>query len=189
MILPVKPMHPSVHIGSAQPEDAKTLAVLATQVWLHTYAIDGVTSDIAEYVLSELSPEKFLVVLNDPSRHVLVAAHARSLVGLAVVKFGVPCPNSDRSAVELKTLYVQEHFIGCGVGKSLLQTAEAKARAHANTALWLTVNAKNTRAIAFYVHQGYTKVGTTYFVLGEGRHENHVFIGRDANSVHQGLKP
>jgi ribosomal protein S18 acetylase RimI-like enzyme len=175
-------MHPSVHIRSAQPEDAKTLAVLATQVWLHTYAIDGVTSDIAEYVLSELSPEKFMAALNDTSRHVFVADNERSLVGLAVVKFGVKCPNSDHSAVELETLYVQEHFIGCGVGKSLLQVAETRARAHANTALWLTVNAKNARAIAFYEHQGYTKVGTTYFVLGQGRHENHVLIGRDPNT-------
>jgi ribosomal protein S18 acetylase RimI-like enzyme len=182
-------MHPSIHIRPGQFEDAKALAVLASQVWLHTYATEGVTADIAEYVLSELRPEMFMAALNGPSRQVFVADIDRTLVGLAVVKFGVPCPNSDRSAVELETLYVQEHFIGCGVGKLLLQTAEAKARAHANTALWLTVNAKNVRAIAFYEHLGYTKVGTTYFVLGEGRHENHVFIGRDANSVHQGLKP
>jgi ribosomal protein S18 acetylase RimI-like enzyme len=175
-------MHPNIYIRTGQPEDAKILAVLATQVWLHTYATEGVTGEIAEYILSELSPEKFLVVLNDPSRHVFVAAHNRNLVGLAVVKFGAPCPNSHRSAVELETLYVQEHFMGCGVGKSLLQAAETRARAHANTALWLTVNANNARAIAFYEHQGYAEVGTTYFVLGEGRHENHVLIGRDANT-------
>jgi hypothetical protein len=46
--------------------------------------------------------------------------------------------------------------------------------------LWLAVNEKNARAIAFYAHQGYAKVGTTYFALGEGRHENHVLIGADA---------
>jgi ribosomal protein S18 acetylase RimI-like enzyme len=78
--------------------------------------------------------------------------------------------------------------MGCGVGKSLLQAAEAKARAHANTALWFTVNAKNARAISFYTHLGYTKIGTTYFVLGEGRHENHVLIGRDANAACEGTQ-
>jgi ribosomal protein S18 acetylase RimI-like enzyme len=182
MIPSVKPMHPRVHIRRGLPEEAKAIAVLATQVWLHTYATEGITADIAEYVLSELSPEKLMTALNDTSRYVFVAEHKRSLVGLAVVKFGLPCPNSDHSAVELETLYVQEHFIGCGVGKLLLQAAEVKARAHANTALWLTVNANNARAIAFYEHQGYTKVGTTYFVLGEGRHENHVLIGRDPNT-------
>jgi hypothetical protein len=38
----------------------------------------------------------------------------------------------------------------------------------------LSVNAKNTRALAFYARQGYAKVGTAYFVLGAGRHENNV---------------
>ena len=41
-------------------------------------------------------------------------------------------------------------------------------------------HARNSWAIAFYAHQGYSKVGTTYFVLGEERHENYVLIGPDA---------
>jgi hypothetical protein len=83
----VKPIPPGAHIRPAQPEDAKALAVLATQVWLHTYATEGVTVEIAEYVLSELRPEKFIATLNDPSRHVFVAEQERSLLGLAVVRF------------------------------------------------------------------------------------------------------
>jgi ribosomal protein S18 acetylase RimI-like enzyme len=58
--------------------------------------------------------------------------------------------------------------------------AETEAKQRSNGVLWLAVNAKNARAIAFYAHQGYAKVGTTYFALGEGRHENHVLIGADA---------
>ena len=173
-------MRPSLYIRSGRSEDADRLAVLATQVWLHTYATGGVTADIAEYVLRELTPERYLAVLGDPTCQVLVAASGESLVGLAVVKFGVPCPAGDYSSVELQTLYVQEHFVGCGAGKSLLRAAQTEARQRSNGVLWLTVNAKNARAVAFYAHQGYTKVGTTYFVLGEGRHENHVLIGADA---------
>jgi ribosomal protein S18 acetylase RimI-like enzyme len=182
-------MHPSVYIRSGQLEDARALSVLASQVWLHTYATNGITGDIVEYVVSELSPEKFKAVLHDPSSRVLVADRERCLLGFAVVKFDSPCPDNNLASVELQTLYVQEHFIGCGVGKSLLQAAEAKVRALANTALWLTVNANNARAITFYGRQGYTKVGTTYFALGDGRHENHVLIGREMNTAHQGLGP
>jgi len=167
-------------IRSGRSEDASLLAVLATQVWLHTYATDGINGDIAQYVLSELTPERYLVILSEPATHLFVAEHNECLVGLAVVKFGAQCPTGARSAVELQTLYVQEHFIGRGVGKALLQAAETKAREQSGSALWLTVNAKNARAIAFYEHQGYSKIGTTYFVLGEGRYENHVLIGRDA---------
>lgn len=173
-------MRPSPSIRVAQTQDASRLAVLAVQVWLHTYATEGISRDIAEYILSDLSPQKYLALLSDPSSHVLVAERGENLIGLAVVKFGVPCPASERSSTELETLYVQEPFVSQGVGKLLLQAAQAKAREHVNTALWLTVNAKNSRAIAFYQNLGYSKVGTTYFVLGAGRHENHVLIGHDA---------
>ena len=173
-------MRPSLDIRSGRSEDANCLAVLATQVWLHTYATGGITADIAEYVLDELTLEKYRALLNDPTRQVFVAVNGESLIGLAVVKFGTPCPVGNASSVELQTLYVQEHFLGCGAGKSLLRAAEAEAKLRTNDVLWLTVNAKNARAIAFYAHQGYARVGTTYFALGEGRHENHVLIGADA---------
>jgi len=173
-------MRPSLDIRSGRSEDANCLAVLATQVWLHTYATGGITADIAEYVLDELTLEKYRALLNDPTRQVFVAVSGESLVGLAVVKFGAPCPAGDSSSSELRTLYVQAHFAGIGVGKSLLRAAETAARQRSNDVLWLTVNAKNARAIAFYAHQGYTKIGTSYFVLGEGRHENHVLLGAEA---------
>ena len=170
-------MIPDLSIRPARPDDASRLAVLATQVWLHTYATDGITTDIAEYVLREITPEKYQQILIDPTSAILVAECDTHLVGLAVVKFDTACPAGNFSSVELQTLYVQAHFIGRGAGKSLLGAAQAVARQRADAVLWLTVNAQNARAIAFYTHHGYTKVGTTHFVLGEGRYENHVLIG------------
>jgi len=173
-------MQDSSGIRVGRSDDASRLAVLATQVWLHTYATDGIARDIAEYVLRELTPEKYSALLKDPASRVVVAERRENLVGLAVVRFGVPCPAGRNSAAELQTLYVQENFVGRGIGKLLLQAAESKVRQRLNTPLWLTVNAKNTEAIAFYAHLGYAKIGTTSFVLGAGHHENHVLIGRDA---------
>ncbi len=175
-----EPMLRGCRIRSAHAGDANRLAVLATQVWLHTYATGGITDEITEHVRSEFTPEKYLAALAEPATRVLVAEQDGSLVGLAVVKFGAPCPSGANATTELQTLYVQEHFIGRGVGRALLQAAEANAGEHAGSALWLTVNTKNARAITFYAHVGYTKVGSTYFVLGEARHENHVLIGRGA---------
>ena len=172
-------MTPDLSIRPGRPDDASRLAVLATQVWLHTYATDGITTGIAEYVLQELCPEKYLRILNDPTSQVFVAESGANLVGLAVVKFDTSCPSGDYSSTELQTLYVQEHFIGRGAGKLLLRAAEAEVRRRSNTVLWLTVNAQNARAIAFYASQGYTKVGSTHFVLGDGRYENHVLVGTE----------
>lgn len=172
-------LRPSFRIRRGRAADANRLAVLATQVWLHTYATDGVSDVVAGYVLSELTPARYLQSLNDPATRVFVAEDDENLLGLAVVRFGVPCPTEAPSAAELQTLYVQAHCMGRGVGKSLLQAAEAGAREQSESALWLTVNAGNARALAFYAHQGYARVGTAYFVLGE-RHENHVLIGHGA---------
>lgn len=173
-------MHPTPIIRAAQATDANCLAVLATQVWLHTYATEGISREIAEYTLAQLTPEKYLSVLADPSSNVWVVECGGNLVGLAVVKFGVACPASGRSSTELQTLYVQEHFVGQGVGSLLLQTAEERACSQARTALWLTVNVHNSNALAFYQRRGYCQIGTSYFALGESQHENHVLIGPDA---------
>jgi ribosomal protein S18 acetylase RimI-like enzyme len=171
-------MHHSLHIRAGEPADAARLAVLATQVWLHTYATDGIGSEIASYVLAELTPDKYTTLLHDSTAHVLAAENAESLIGFAVIKFGAPCPAGTNSTAELQTLYVQEHFMGRGIGRALLLAAETEARKRSGSTLWLTVNARNDRAIAFYRRQGYSKIGTTYFVLGEQRHENHVLVGR-----------
>jgi ribosomal protein S18 acetylase RimI-like enzyme len=170
-------MRQSFHIRLGVAEDAGRLAVLAAQVWLHTYATDGISPEIAEYVLAHLTPEQYAQLLRDASTQVLVALHAHHVVGLAVVRFDTPCPDHPDLSAELQTLYVQEHFLGQGVGSLLLAAAEALARSRANSRLWLTVNATNSRAIAFYDRKGYAKVGTAYFVLGTERYENHVLAG------------
>ncbi len=172
-------MRHSLQIRTGQLGDADRLAVLAIQVWLHTDCTHGINSEVAQYVLSELTVERFSARPIEPESHILVAECNEWLVGYAAVKFGASCPSGARSTAELQTLYVQEHFVGRGVGRSLLMAAEAKARGQSASPLWLTVNAQNARAIAFYARQGYSQVGTTHVVLGQGRYENHVLIGAD----------
>jgi GNAT superfamily N-acetyltransferase len=72
---------------------------------------------------------------------------------------------------------VQAHFVGQGVGRQLLFVAEEMARIQTGLPLWLTVNVHNARAIGFYGHHGYTALGTSDFVMGDQRYENHIFIG------------
>jgi len=177
---PVDPMIRRPHecsVRAAAPDDAPCLAVLATQVWLHTYATEGVDPDIARYVLSELTVEKYAALIGNSDTRVFVAEFHASFVGFAVVNTAAQCPAASTSPAELQTLYVQEHFTGQGIGKLLLGAAEAEARATCGCALWLTVNARNARAIAFYAGRGYRKIGTDYFVMGNARHENHVLAG------------
>ncbi len=166
-------------IRQGERRDAENLSALAIQVFLHTYATEGISSSISRYVLSEFSADKFATLLSEKSSAVLVAEIGENLVGYAKVDVGTQCPAITNAKVELATLYVQESFLGKGVGRELLNEAERWARQRTNASIWLTVNSKNARAIAFYAKHGYTQLGITHFVLGNEKHENLVLAGRD----------
>ncbi len=164
-------------IRRARPEDAKRLAVLATQVFVHTYATDGISQVISEHILNEITPAAYEALLTDTAVFTSVAEQGDNLLGFAVVHMESVCPDMSDATVELQTLYVQAHFAGKGIGRSLLTKVQELAHLGANSRIWLTVNAKNAGAIAFYRRQGYEKIGTTEFVLGGIGYENHVMLG------------
>ena len=165
------------NLRPAQGADANTLCALATQVWLHTYATDGVSPVIADYVLDALNPARFAEVLADPEASVVVAEHGDKLLGFATVRRNMPCPTGALAQVELQTLYVQAHCIGKGVGSALLRHVAHRAQDQAGSALWLAVSAQNQHAIDFYTAQGYRQQGKTLFMLGGVGYENHVMVG------------
>jgi hypothetical protein len=59
-------MSPHISFRMACLADVQNLAALTIQVWLHTYAKDGVHHDISAYVLIEFTPKKFAALNNNP---------------------------------------------------------------------------------------------------------------------------
>lgn len=169
-------MRPELVVRPGRPGDAARLAALATQVFLHTYATQGISSAISDHVLSEFTPQKFTAWLGSETTRIVAAEEGAHLVGYARIDFGAVCPERSASTAELATLYVQEHFAGQGVGSALLARAEALVGQRTGQPLWLTVYAQNASAIAFYAARGYSTIGTAWFLLGGERHENHVLV-------------
>ena len=124
---------------------------------------------------------------------VLTAIFTGMVLGLqsyhALVKFGAPGPSTS-SVTELASLYVQEHFARRGIGSGLVRAAQNEALHHVgSSSVWLTVNARNANAIAFYRRLGFAYCGVTYFDLGDERHENHVLVSTDACPLHRASTP
>ncbi len=168
----------------AVPEDALCLSVLAMQVFLDTYATQGIRPAIAREVLSGYSEQTFLRAVAEDDTRLVVAERAGHLIGFAQVSLGAQhavAPSGAQS--ELLRLYVQEPFTGKQVGTRLLAAAEHLACEAQSDVLWLTPWSHNHRALGFYASRGYQDHGLTHFTFEGESHENRVYAKRIARSV------
>ena len=124
-----------------------------------------------------VAPERFAAILSGVVIWCVRGRARQEPVGLCSCQGEHGLPDSFGSRAELATLYVQEPFLGKGVGGLLLKHVELWAAERMRTPLWLKTNSQNGRAIAFYEKHGYSKVGITFFELGNEKHENVVLVG------------
>lgn len=162
----------------ATPDDALCLGVLAMQVFLDTYAGNGIRPDLAREALGMYGVEVFAGRLRDPAVEITVAESAGHLVGFVDVALASACPLAGLGGAEVLRLYVQAPFQRRGIGKVLLQMAEHDARMRGDTAVWLTAWVGNTAALAFYPTAGYVDAGSTQYLIEGQAYENRVFAKR-----------
>jgi ribosomal protein S18 acetylase RimI-like enzyme len=166
---------PGLVLRKAKPEDALCLSVLAMQVFLDTYATEGIRAEIAREVLSSYSQAEFANAIGSSGTYIAVAEVKGNMVGFAQVTFGASHELAPAGTqAELLRLYVQEPFTGANVGTKLLAEAEFVTSKSGASGLWLTPWVHNHRALAFYARRGYSDYGLTYFTFEGESHENRV---------------
>jgi GNAT superfamily N-acetyltransferase len=166
---------PDLTIRMGAHADAACLAALGTQVWLHTYARSGIRPALARYVQEHLSPAAYQHQLDRSDAFTLVAEVDEHLVAYAMSELGRACLAPSPASTHLDKLYVQEHFVGTGIGSALLAAVRAETLRRAGSpALWVTVNSQNQQARAFYTRRGFTDIGLSNFDLYGEQHENRI---------------
>jgi ribosomal protein S18 acetylase RimI-like enzyme len=176
----------------ASSEDALCLSVLASQVFLDTYATNGVNLDLAKEVSSVLSKESFLNRLERDTVELFVATHAGYMVGFLDLDLVSRCPDAAVSGVEILRLYVQQPFQRRTVGRTLMTLAEERVRSAGHKAIWLTAWVGNLRARDFYRTLGYKDVGVTQYVIEGQEYENRILVkelpaSADSCDAHQAM--
>lgn len=74
---------------------------------------------------------------------------------------------NDTQSLEIERIYVAKEFLGEGLGNILMNKAIDIANMRKKLYVWLGVWEKNDRAISFYKKNGFYKVGTHSFYMGE----------------------
>jgi len=97
---------------------------------------------------------------------VILAEDGEDIAGFAKVgPMSLPVP-AEATATELKQLYVGTRWWGTGVAAALMERVIEQARKQERTSVYLSVYAKNDRAIAFYKRCGFVIVGEAPFTVG-----------------------
>ena len=168
-----------ITLRAANSDDALCLSVLATQVFLDTYAFKGITRAVANEVRRAFNTEAFAKILSADSTFITLAVREDALVGFAQTTVGTTqalAPNGLQA--ELDRLYVQEPYTHLGVGSRLLNDHETLAAERGAEVLWLSPWVGNHRALRFYAKHQYQDYGLVYFYMDEHEIENRVYAKR-----------
>ncbi len=159
-------------IREAKQEDCINLTALSLQVWLETYAVDGINTEVSSYVLFLFSPDYFQQVLNDPKYRLLVCVEGQFLRAYTLVNLESGF-EGEKNGFEIEKLYVQGPFQGQGIGRKLLGEVEARY----GSCFWLYTWVRN-KSIAFYKHYGFKDIGRYDLIFESGVIENRVLAFR-----------
>lgn len=161
-------------IRPANLTDASSLAAVGLEVWLNTYIRNGVNAFFADYALKQFTVARFAEILARTDQTILVSQNSVGIDGFIHVSSGSQAPVPACSDLEISTLYVQPRHQGGGAGGRLLEAGLQFCASTGRPDVWLSVNAENERATAFYLRKGFAKVGETRFQIDDQSYPNHV---------------
>ncbi len=161
-------------IRRATRHDVSSIAAVAIEVWLGTYLRHGISEAFADHVLTEHSADAVHARLRSPSHLLWVSQNRDGIDGFLQLTLGSPPPIVGCSPYEISTLYVQPRHQGTGKGSGLLRACLQHVVQVGGNGAWLTANAANDGALAFYRRHGFTDVGEAFFVFSDQAYENRV---------------
>ena len=161
-------------IRSATLNDASGIAAISIEVWLATYIRNGVSAAFADYAMTEFTTSNIQSILHDGNQKIWVSDNREGIDGFVRITEGETPPVKTSSRLEITTLYVQTRHQGTGTGSALLTAALNYCLSNAILKPWLSVNAENCHALAFYLRNGFSVVGETDFQIGGNSYPNKV---------------
>jgi GNAT superfamily N-acetyltransferase len=161
-------MRDAIAVERASVEDAGLLAEVGERTFRAAFAAQSDPTEMERYVASAFAVATMTRELADRANTFFVARRNGVPVGYAKLRVRPP-PEvvSDRAAIELERLYVDDVMVGRGVGAQLMRVCLDHASSGDHRTIWLGVWELNQRAMRFYRQWGFEVVGTHPFQFGD----------------------
>lgn len=162
-------------LRKCKTEDFDTLRELSIRTYYETFAHLNTAEDMAAYLEDAFNVERLTKEFSDPNSSFFLLYADDSLAGyLKLNEAPSQIDINDPLSLEIERIYVFSEFQGTGLGRYLMEQAIAIAKERNKNYAWLGVWEKNEKAIRFYKKNGFYKIGTHTFVMGEDVQTDYV---------------
>ena len=158
-------------------DDAGALALIGSATFLEAFAgvIDG-TAVLRHCMDAHAASNYEELMVGGAAVWMVTCAPGAAPIGYAVLApAALPVEAGEGLDLEIKRIYLLQRFQGRGLGRALMEVAEAEARARGAGRLLLAVYVGNTSAQAFYQRSGYREIERGRFTIGGAVHDGVVF--------------
>ncbi len=157
----------AISIRRCRMRDLETLRALARRTYDETFRHLNDPAVMDEYLADAFSPARIACELRNRHSAFFFLLVDRHIAGFMKLNVGAAQTDlKEPRSMEIERIYIGKEHQGRGLGRILLQEAEARARRRKKDALWLGVWEKNTAAIGFYTAMGFAPAGTHAFRMG-----------------------
>ena len=178
----MEPLSLAVQVVTTGSVDTEELAAVAARTFPLACPPSAAPENIASFIDTNLSAERFAEYLADPHRVILTARRDGRIIGYAML-----IRDATGDSAELSKMYLLPDHHGAGASKALMELALATAEEWGARRLWLGVNQENQRAQRFYAKSGFKVSGTRTFQVGARREDDYVMV-RELGSSGRGQR-
>jgi diamine N-acetyltransferase len=159
-------------------DEAEALAILGRDIFRETFVGLYKAEDQALFEAQVYAPEIIAKEISNPNRRYQVAYDAERMIGYCKLGFDKSLDHDwgEQKFVELKQLYIYASYHGCGVAQALTDWAVEEANAVQANGILLSVYNDNPRAQRFYQKNGFEYVADTYFMVGNHRDDEFLYL-------------
>jgi diamine N-acetyltransferase len=144
------------------------LQAISKKTFHDAFAWGNVPEVLDNYIESAFKIENLEAELANKNSQFYFAKIDNETVGYFKINVGsAQTEDLDPNALELQRIYILENHQGKKIGNAILAEVEQLATEQNIKSIWLGVWDRNEKAIAFYEKNGYVKIDSHTFMMGD----------------------
>ncbi|MEK6480558.1 GNAT family N-acetyltransferase [Catalinimonas sp. 4WD22] len=165
----------NLQLSLLNPHDLKELQALSIKTFQDAFGSVNTEEDMKIYLEQAFGEAQLLEELQDTDTDFYFLKNGRETVGYCKLKFGLPNTHSGNGkALEICRLYVLQQYQGKQLGQWMLNNIVQMAEERGLDFAWLGVWSQNPGAIRLYERNGFSKIGSYTFMLGNDAQTDYI---------------